>query len=87
MVKYAYPRSWGKLFERYIDTYLPDRKAEICKQADIEYKKLMKQKPDIGKGAMADTMNIWFCMVAFYEASSAVDTCSRYLLPSLSSLP
>ena len=72
MVKYAYPRSWGKLFERYIDTYLPDRKAEICKQADKEYRKLKKQKLDIGKGAMADTMNIWFCMVAFYEASNHV---------------
>lgn len=72
MQKYSYPRSWGKLFERYIDTYLPDRKAELCKQADKEYRKLQKQKPDIGKGAMADTMNIWFCIVAFYEASDHV---------------
>jgi hypothetical protein len=72
MVRYAYPRSWGKLFERYIDTYLPDRKAEICKQADKEYRKLIKQKPDIGKGAMADTMSIWFLIVAFYEASDHV---------------
>lgn len=69
MWKHSYPRSWGKLFERYIDEFLPDEKAEICRKADLEYEKLLAQKPDIGKGAMADTMDIWYCIVAFYEAS------------------
>lgn len=74
MWKHSYPKSWGTLFERYIDTYLPDRKAEICRRADAEYAKLLAQMPDIGKGAMADTMEIWYCMVAFYEASDhAID--------------
>lgn len=69
-MKRSYPRSWGKLFERYIDTYMPDEKSEICERADKEYRKLLSRKPDIGKGAMADTMNTWFCIVAFYEASN-----------------
>ncbi|MBR2284118.1 MAG: L-2-amino-thiazoline-4-carboxylic acid hydrolase [Ruminococcus sp.] len=72
MWKHTYPRSWGKLFERYIDEFLPDKKEEICSRADTEYAKLLAQKPDIGRGAMADTMDIWFCIVAFYEASGHV---------------
>lgn len=33
MKKYSYPRSRGKLFKRNIDTYLSDRKSEICSRA------------------------------------------------------
>ena len=69
MWKHTYPKSWGKLFERYIDEYLPDKKQEICRKADAAYARLLAQKPDIGKGAMADTMDTWLCIVAFYEAS------------------
>ena len=72
MRKHTYPNSWGKLFERYIDAYLPGQKQKICRRADNEYAKLLAQKPDIGKGAMADTMDIWYCIVAFYEASDHV---------------
>ncbi len=30
----SYPKKWGKLFERYLDEYLPERKDEICARAD-----------------------------------------------------
>lgn len=72
MWKHTYPRSWGRFFERYIDENLPEKKAEICRRADEEYAKLLMQKGDIGEGVMADTMDIWFCIVAFYEASDHV---------------
>ena len=72
MWRHTYPKAWGKLFERYIDRYLPDKKQEICRRADKEYARLIAQRPDIGKGAMADTMEIWYCIVAFYEASGHV---------------
>ena len=70
----SYPRSWGKLFERYLDKYLPDRKEEICRRADMEYKKLLTQMPDLGgkKNGMAFNMETWFSIVAFYEASDHV---------------
>ena len=35
-MKRSYPGLWGKLFERYIDTYMPDRKQEICDRADLK---------------------------------------------------
>lgn len=69
MSKHKYPREWGKLYERYLDEYLPERKETICRNADAEYTKLLAQKPDVGKGMMADTMNTWLCIVSFYEAS------------------
>jgi hypothetical protein len=74
MAKSIYPRSWGKLFERYCKKYLPDRKKEICLRANQEYQKLLKQMPDVGgkSNPMADTIGIWFTMVAFYEASDHV---------------
>jgi len=72
MWKHTYPKSWGRLFERYLDEFLPEKKQEICRRADDEYAKLLADKPDIGKGMMADTMDIWFCIVAFYEASDHV---------------
>lgn len=72
MNRHTYPRAWGKLFERYIDENLPGRKQEICRRADAVYEKLIAQKPDIGKGMMADTMDTWYCIVAFYEASDHV---------------
>ena len=72
MWKHVYPKSWGRLFERYIDENLPDKKDAICRRADAKYAELLAQKGDIGKGAMADTMNIWYCIVAFYEASDHV---------------
>ena len=74
MWKKSYPRSWGKLFERYLDKYLPGRKEEICRRADMEYKKLLAQMPDLGgkKNGMAFNMETWFSIVAFYEASDHV---------------
>lgn len=75
-MKRSYPKSWGKLFERYIDTYMPERKKEICDRADVEYRKLLTQMPDLGgKGnGMAMNMDTWFSIVAFYEASDhAID--------------
>ena len=74
MWKKSYPRSWGKLFERYLDKYLPGRKEEICRRADMEYKKLLTQMPDLGgkKNGMAFNMETWFSIVAFYEASDHV---------------
>ena len=70
----SYPRAWGRLFERYIDAHMPDQKAAVCARADRIYRKLLAQKPDIGTGAMANTMLTWFCIVAFYEASDhAID--------------
>ena len=44
----SYPKKWGKLFERYLDEYLPERKDEICARADREYRKLLTQMPDVG---------------------------------------
>lgn len=75
-MKRSYPRSWGRLFERYIDTYMPDRKQEICDRADQEYCKLLMQMPDLGgkENGMAKNMDTWFSIVAFYEASDhAID--------------
>lgn len=72
MRRRSYPKAWGRLFERYIDENLPEKKQEICRRADKAYARLCAQQPDIGKGAMADTMQIWYCIVAFYEASDHV---------------
>lgn len=71
MWKNIYPKSWGKLFERYCDTYLPERKREICQRANEEYRKLLMQMPDLGgkENGMAENMATWFTLVAFYEAS------------------
>ena len=44
----SYPKKWGKLFERYLDEYLPERKDEICARADREYRKQLTQMPDVG---------------------------------------
>ena len=65
----SYPKSWGKLFERYCGEHFPDEKEEICSRADREYVELMRDYPDLGKSMMAETMNEWFVIVAFYEAS------------------
>ena len=67
----SYPKSWGRLFERYCDKYLPGRKEEICFRADKEYKRLLTQTPDLGgkETGMAENMGTWFSIVAFYEAS------------------
>ena len=67
--KRAYPKSWGKLFERYCDKYFPMEKETICERADRNYRKLMEDFPDLGNSMMAQTMNEWFVIVAFYEAS------------------
>lgn len=74
MWKKIYPKSWGKLFERYCDTYLPERKQEICQRANEEYRKLLTQMPDLGgkENGMAENMATWFTLVAFYEASDHV---------------
>lgn len=75
-MKRSYPRLWGRLFERYIDENMPERKKEICDRADREYRKLLTQMPDLGgkKNGMASNMDTWFSMVAFYEASDhAID--------------
>ena len=70
----SYPKKWGKLFERYLDEYLPERKDEICARADREYRKLLTQMPDVGgkENMMASNMETWFSIVAFYEASDHV---------------
>jgi hypothetical protein len=70
----SYPKKWGKLFERYLDEYLPERKDEICARADREYRKLLTQMPDVGgkENMMASNMETWFSIVAFYEASGHV---------------
>ena len=70
----SYPKKWGKLFERYLDEYLPERKDEICARADREYRKLLTQMPDVGgkENVMASNMETWFSIVAFYEASDHV---------------
>ncbi|MBQ8245521.1 MAG: hypothetical protein IJZ42_00100 [Lachnospiraceae bacterium] len=75
-MKRSYPKSWGKLFERYIDERMPEQKKEICDRADKEYQKLLTQMPDLGgkKNSMAANMDTWFSIVAFYEASDhAID--------------
>lgn len=75
-MKRSYLKAWGKQFERYCDTYLPERKTEICDRADQEYRKLLTQMPDLGgkENGMAANMETWFCIVAFYEASDhAID--------------
>ena len=74
MWKKIYPKSWGKLFERYCDTYLPERKREICQRANEEYRKLLTQMPELGgkENGMAENMDTWFTLVAFYEASDHV---------------
>jgi len=70
----AYPKSWGRLFEKYCDKYLPDRKEEICLRADNEYKRLLNEMPDLGgkENGMAKNMGTWFSILAFYEASDHV---------------
>ena len=65
----AYPKNWGKLFERYCREHFPDEKEEICSRAERRYAELMKNYPDLGNSMMAETMNEWFVIVAFYEAS------------------
>ena len=57
----TYPKSWGRLFERYCDEYLPGRKEEICLRADKEYKRLQSEMPDLGgkENGMADNMGTW----------------------------
>lgn len=76
-MKRSYPRTWGKLFERYIDESMPEKKSEICDRADREYRKLIStQMPDLGgkKNGMSGNMDTWFTIVAFYEASDhAID--------------
>lgn len=75
-MKRSYPKSWGRLFERYIEEYMPARKKEICDRADQEYRKLLTQMPDLGgkENGMAANMDTWFSIVAFYEASDhAID--------------
>ena len=74
MWRKAYPKSWGRLFEKYCDAYLPGRNEEICLRADKEYKRLLNQMPDLGgkENGMAENMATWFSIVAFYEASDHV---------------
>ena len=74
MKKRSYPRRWGRLYERYLAQYLPERKEEICERADEKYRELMKELPDIGlhENGIAGSMETWFCIVAFYEASDHV---------------
>ncbi len=76
-MKRSYPRTWGKLFERYIDESMPEKKSEICDRADREYRRLIStQMPDLGgkKNGMSGNMDTWFTIVAFYEASDhAID--------------
>lgn len=74
MWKKAYPKVWGRYYERYCDEYLPDRKQEICERAERHYIELLKQMPDLGGKAnsMAENMDTWFTMVAFYEASDHI---------------
>ena len=81
-MKRKYPSSWGKLFERYIDEYMPDRKTEICDRAEQEYAKLLTQMPDLGrkKNGMAANMDTWFSIVAFYEASDHVIDGKAFLI-------
>ncbi len=45
----SYPKLWGRLFERYCDEYLSERKVEICRRADEEYRRLLTEMPDLGK--------------------------------------
>ena len=42
MKRRSYPKSWGRLFERYCAQFFPDRKEEICERADRKYAELMK---------------------------------------------
>ena len=74
MKKYSYPRRWGKLFERYCAQVLPEKKDEICRRADEKYRELMQELPDIGlhENSIADSMETWFSILAFYEASDHV---------------
>ena len=71
MKRRSYPKRWGRLFERYCAQFLPGRKDEICERADRNYTELMMKLPDIGLGenSIAASMETWFCIVAFYEAS------------------
>ena len=71
MKRRSYPRRWGRLFERYCGQFIPDKKNEICERADKKYIELMRELPDIGlhENSIAGSMETWFCMVAFYEAS------------------
>ena len=70
-MKRSYPKNWGRLFERYCDEHFPDEKNDICNKADEKYRELMRDFPDLGgkENMMAGTMNEWFLIVAFYEAS------------------
>lgn len=76
-MKRSYPRTWGNLFERYIDESMPEKKSEICDRADREYRRLIStQMPDLGgkKNGMSGNIDTWFTIVAFYEASDhAID--------------
>lgn len=71
MKKRAYPRSSGRLYERFCAEHFPEEKESILERADREYQRLLAEMPDLGGGAnpMAFNMETWFCMVAFYEAS------------------
>ena len=70
----SYPKKWGKLFERYLDEYLPERKDEICARADREYRKLLTQiTVERGCGRLE-----WACLdwnqpsIDFYRSLGAV---------------
>ena len=68
----SYPKRWGKHFERYCAEHFPEEAQAICAQADANYRRLVEEEmPDVGYGTngMADNMETWFSIVAFYEAS------------------
>lgn len=62
---------YAKPYERYCAKRFPDRKAEICAEAEKYYAQFLKQMPDLGgkENMMAANMEDWFTILSFYEAS------------------
>ena len=69
-MKRAYAGSqYAKLYECYCHERWPGEAVTICRDAEGQYRALLREMPDLGKNMMAANMLDWFTIVAFYEAS------------------
>ncbi len=60
---------YARPYERYCRERFPDEAERIFQEAEVQYRKFMKDMPNLGKNMMAKNMLDWFTILAFYEAS------------------
>lgn len=69
-MKRAYAASrYARPYERYCRERWPDEAERIFRQAEAQYRLLLRDMPDLGENMMAKNMLDWFTILAFYEAS------------------